>query len=145
MIFRSKVDLFFIIMLLVVIFSMGLVTLYPLFIEKERTILPSIIMSTIFILCTSFFAWITFGNKYVFTDEYLLVKGDLFTVKSAMKILLKLLRRMIYLLVFDLTCEQAIEIFYMTASLGSVKISPQNAELFLIELENRISKKRQKQ
>lgn len=54
MIFRSKVDRFFIIMLLVVIFSMRLVTLGPLFIEKERTILPSIIMSTIFILCTSF-------------------------------------------------------------------------------------------
>lgn len=81
MIFRSKVDRFFIIMLLVVIFSMGLVTLGPLFIEKERTILPSIIMSTIFILCTSFFAWITFGNKYVFTDEYLLVKGGPFPSK----------------------------------------------------------------
>lgn len=68
-------------MLLVVIFSMGLVTLGPLFIEKERTILPSIIMSTIFILCTSFFAWITFGIKYVFTDEYLLVKGGPFHSK----------------------------------------------------------------
>lgn len=101
MIFRSKVDRFFIIMLLVVIFSMGLVTLGPLFLEKERTILPSIIMSAIFVLCTSFLAWITFGIKYVFTDEYLLVKGGLFTVKSAMKILLKLLRRLIYLLVFD--------------------------------------------
>ncbi|CAM5604578.1 hypothetical protein SAFG77S_09559 [Streptomyces afghaniensis] len=142
MIFRSKVDRFFIIMLLVVIFSIGLVTLGPLFIEKERTILPSIIMSTIFILCTSFFAWITFGIKYVFTDEYLLVKGGPFHSKIRYENITKVAKTTDIFTGFRLlTSKSAIEIFYMTASLGSVKISLQNAELFLIELENRISKR----
>lgn len=99
-------------------------------------------MSTIFVLCTSFFAWITFGIKYVFTDEYLLVKGGPFHSKIRYENITKVAKTNDIFTGFRLlTSKPAIEIFYMTASLGSVKISPQNAELFLIELENRISKR----
>lgn len=78
MVFHSKIDRFFRIILMIVVFIIGLVTIGLLFVEEEITILPSFIMSAIFTLTTSFIAWISFSIKYVFNDEYLLVKGGPF-------------------------------------------------------------------
>lgn len=81
MVFHSKIDRFFRIVLMIVVFIIGLVTIGPLFVEEAITILPSFIMSAIFTLTTSFIAWISFSIKYVFNDEYLLVKGGPFQSK----------------------------------------------------------------
>ncbi|MCB5238363.1 hypothetical protein [Niallia circulans] len=78
MVFHSKIDRFFRIILMIVVFIIGLVTIGLLFVEEEITILPGFIMSAIFTLTTSFIAWISFSIKYVFNDEYLLVKGGPF-------------------------------------------------------------------
>lgn len=100
--------------------------------------MPILITSALFIFATSFIAWIFLSIKYVFHEEYLLVKGGPFRSEIRYEDIMKVTPTTeIFTGYRILSSKKAIEIFYKNASLGSVTISPKDSALLLFELENR--------
>lgn len=137
MTFRSKIDTYFIIFMLVVIFIIGAVTLLPLFISGGN--LPTIlVLVSTFIFTIIFILWSMFNVKYVFYEDFLLVKGGPFSSRIPYKEISKISPTTEILTGYRiLTSKDAIELFYSSGLLGSVKISPNGKESFIQELEKR--------
>ncbi|MBM7840831.1 hypothetical protein JOC54_004124 [Alkalihalobacillus xiaoxiensis] len=137
MVFRSKVDLFFVSLL-----SSGLLLL------SVPTILPTIIgnpplgaiivLLASFIFCGLFILWIPFTITYTISDSHLIVKGGPF--KSTIPIN-KITKISATSNIFSghriLSSRDALEVFNKTTFSGSVKISPKNKHSFLHELQQR--------
>ncbi|WP_332871721.1 PH domain-containing protein [Paraliobacillus zengyii] len=127
MIFRSKVDTYFIIFISITVLLMGVVVYLPLLIDKEATISIVIIMSAIFIISVGFILWSAFSIKYIFNEDYLLVKGGPFRSKVPYQAITKIsLTNNIFTGYRILSSKNGIEIFYSSTILGSIKISPKN-------------------
>lgn len=138
MIFRSKLDTSFIIFLSIAVLILGTVTLFPLFIDKEATIFTVIIMSAIFIISVGFILWSAFAIKYVFYEDYLLLKGGPFKSKILYQSITKISPTNDILTGYRiLSSKKALELFYRSAILGSVKISPKNKSEFITEFKKR--------
>lgn len=138
MIFRSKVDTFFRIFISITVLITGAVTLIPPFIDKEASISIVIIMSAIFMISAGFILWTAFSIKYVFYEDYLLVKGGPFGSKIPYQTITKASpTNDIFTGYRILSSRNGLELFYKSALLGSVKISPQNRREFITELKKR--------
>jgi len=79
MVFRSKVDAFFRIFMLIVVLIIGAGSFFPLFIEEVRNELAAVLILTlIFLILISFILWTCFSVKYIFYQDYLFIKGGPF-------------------------------------------------------------------
>jgi len=138
MIFRSKADTFFTTFISIVILIIGAVTLLPPLIDKEASAAIIIIMSAIFIISVGFILWSAFSIKYVFYEDFLLVKGGPFRSKISYQNITKISPTNDILTGYRvLSSKKGIELFYKSAALGSVKISPEHKSEFITELKKR--------
>ncbi|MDF1509653.1 PH domain-containing protein [Robertmurraya sp. DFI.2.37] len=136
MVFRSKVDAFFVNFMLVVVLIIALASFFPLFLEGGTEPLVVLILTSTFLIIIGFILWCTFSVKYVFYQDYLLVKGGPFKSRIPYEEITKVSpTREIFTGYRILSSRDAIEIFYKTAFMGSVKISPKEQKRFMIELE----------
>lgn len=134
MVFRSKVDMYFMNFVLIVILIIALAMFLPLYFEGGNVL----IVTFIFLIFVSFLLWNVFSIKYVFYQDHLLVKGGMFRSRISYENITKVSpTTKIFVGYKLLSSKDAIEIFYKTASLGSVKISPRNKKEFISELKKR--------
>ncbi|MFD1206285.1 PH domain-containing protein [Sporosarcina contaminans] len=142
MVFRSKVDAFFGNFMLIVVLIIALVSFFPFFIEEVRNepaevIIPAvIILTSIFLIVTSFLLWTLFSVKYIFYQDYLLIKGGPFKSRIPYENISKVSpTTAIFTGHRILSSKDAIEIFNKTTFMGSIKISPSNRKEFINELK----------
>ncbi|MFD1413706.1 PH domain-containing protein [Oceanobacillus jeddahense] len=138
MIFRSKIDGFFVTFMSIVILLIGAITLLPPLIDKEASIAIVMIMTAMFIILAGLLLWMSFSIKYIFYENYLLVKGGPFKSKIAYQSIRKISpTKDIFTGYRILSARNGLELFYDSAILGSVKISPKNRKEFITELKKR--------
>lgn len=142
MVFRSKVDAFFGNFMLIVVLIIALASFFPFFIEEVRNepaevIIPAvIILTSIFLIVTSFLLWTLFSVKYIFYQDYLLIKGGPFKSRIPYENISKVSpTTAIFTGHRILSSKDAIEIFNKTTFMGSIKISPSNRKEFINELK----------
>ncbi|HLQ70876.1 MAG TPA: PH domain-containing protein [Bacillota bacterium] len=137
MLFRSKRDRSFIILVAVGVGVIAVVTLIPMFLEGDDLIITLTLLG-IFLLSSSFILWASFAIKYVFYDDYLYVKGGPFRSKIPYDKITKVRSTSNMMVGYRiLSSADAIEIYYQTALLGSVKISPKEKKAFIMQLKKR--------
>lgn len=137
MVFRSKVDAFYIGFILIVILIIGLVSFLPLLLE-DVPFLAILICASIFLLVASPILWMTFSVEYVFLDDYLLIKGGPFRNRIPYKSITRITSTDKVLSGHRiLSSRDALEIFNQYTFFGSIKISPQYKKDFLGEIKKR--------
>jgi hypothetical protein len=89
-------------------------------------------------LTTAFLIWIWADIRYEMREDYLFVKGGPFRSRIAYNDITRItLSKNIWFGYRLLASMDAIEIHYKTGLLGSVKISPEEKEVFIEELKKR--------
>ena len=137
MVFRSKVDAFYVNIILIVVFIIGLVSFFPLFVESV-TFIEVIILTSIFLIAISFILWTNFSVKYVFYEDYLFIKGGPFRSRIPYESITKVSPTNAVLYGHRiLSSRDAIEIFNKTTFSGSIKISPRFKKDFIAEIKKR--------
>ena len=140
MVFRSKVDRFYINFILIAILVIGLASFFPLFFEGGTELPVVITLTSIFLILIGIILWCAFSIKYVFYQDYLFVKGGPFRSRIAYEDITKVSPTGdIFTGYRLLSSKDGIEVFYKTAFLGSVKISPRDKREFISELKKRCS------
>ena len=136
--FRPRTDRFFVTFLSVVSLSILAVFIVPLLLDKDRTAAATAVLLTLCALSVAFVLWIAMTVKYAFYPEYLYVRGGPFRSRIPYREITRVAPTRDMLSGYRLmTARDGIEIFYRSALLGSVKISPRDAEGFLDELRRR--------
>ena len=137
MVFRSKIDAFFVNFMLVVVLIIAMVAFFPLFIE-DVPFAAVLILTFIFIIMVSFIVWITFSVKYIFYQDHLLIKGGPFRSRVPYENITKVSpTTAIFTGHTILSSRDGLEIFNKTTFSGSVKISPRDKSEFINELKKR--------
>lgn len=141
MTFHSKIDKFYIIVLLaflfIMVFIIGALALLP-FLSGDGLI--GILISIIILLIViGFTLWVSFSIKYVFNKKHLLVKGGPIKSRIPYENITKISPTTdIFTGYRILSSRNALEVFYENATLwGSIKISPENKKGFVDELKKR--------
>jgi len=138
MVFRSKVDTFFVNFMLIVVLVIGVGTFWPLFLEGGTELPVVLILTSIFLIVISFILWSVFSVKYVFYQDYLFIKGGPFRSRIPYEKITKVSSTTAIFTGYRmLSSRDGIEIFYKTAALGSVKLSPRDKREFITELKRR--------
>lgn len=138
MIFRSQRDRYFTIMMASAVTVIAAVTLLPVIFDKNATLGTVLFMVGIFLFTTAFLLWIIFSIQYVFEEDHLFVKGGPFRSRIPYNEITLVTRATnIFAGYRILTSRNALELFYQNAWLGSIKISPKDEEIFLMELKKR--------
>ncbi|MEH7249470.1 PH domain-containing protein [Neobacillus niacini] len=122
----------------ITLFVILAVFIIPLSLDKERTIIDTIIVLSLCVLSIGFILWSAFSIKYVFYQDHLFVKGGLFRSRIPYEEITRILTtKEIFTGYRLLSSKDGIEIYYKSSSLGSVKISPKDIELFISEIKKR--------
>ena len=138
MVFRSKVDSFFVKLILIMILIIGLMTLLPLFAVGGEVLIVVLISTLNFLVVTGIILWCSFSIKYVFHQDYLFVKGGPLRSRIPYESITKVSpTSAIFVGYRILSSRDSIEIFDRTSMMGSVKISPQDQKGFIAELKKR--------
>ncbi|GAB0167688.1 PH domain-containing protein [Lysinibacillus sp. CTST325] len=134
MVYHAKTDIILAIIMFLLVWIFGAISIL-LFISSLSTV---IIMSTVFIISIVFFWWYANSIKFVFCENFLLVKGGPFKSKIPYQSITKVTpttdKYTGYLIS---SSENGLEIFYKTAAHGSIKILPKDKMKFIIELKKR--------
>ena len=137
MVFRSKMDSVFILIIAFTVIIAGGIFLLPL-LSDETSKSDMIASLALFGLTAGFLLWISFTIRYIFEDEYLLIKSGPIKKRIPYESVTRITPTSEILSGFRiLSSKDSYEIFYSSASLGSIKISPKDAEQFIDELKNR--------
>ncbi|SNZ10112.1 PH domain-containing protein [Terribacillus aidingensis] len=138
MIFRSKVDAFFVNFILIVLAIVALSCFWPLVFMKGVTWLAAFLMTASFSLIVSILVWSIFSIKYAFCEKHLFVKGGPFRSRISYGDITKVdPTKDIFTGYRILSSRDALEICYKTGIAGSVKISPEHKKEFISELQKR--------
>lgn len=144
MVFRSKVDAFFVKFMLIVVLIIALASFFPFFIPDVRNepadvLIPAvIILTSIFLIVIGFLFWMIISIKYMFEKDYLLIKGGPFKSRIPYETITKVSpTNSIFTGHRILSSRNALEIFNKTTFMGSIKISPNNKKEFINELKKR--------
>ncbi|MGM0843694.1 MAG: PH domain-containing protein [Bacillota bacterium] len=142
-VFRSKIDAFFLNIILIAVLIIALGSFFPLFVEEVRNdsevLLPAvIILTSIFLIVISFLLWTVFSVKYIFCNDYLYIRGGPFRSRIPYEKITKVSpTNAIFTGHRILSSKDAFEIFNETTFMGSIKISPRNKRKFITELKKR--------
>ena len=141
MTFSSKVDRFFIRFIVIAVLIIGSLVFLPLFFEDVRNELATVLIwSAILLIVIGFILWTAFSVKYVFNQDYLVVKGGPFRSRIPYENITKISPTTeIFTGYRILSSRDGLEIFYKNSALGSVKVSPKNKNEFIAELKKRCS------
>ncbi|MDQ0257730.1 hypothetical protein J2S74_005192 [Evansella vedderi] len=136
MVFRSKVDIFFITFIFLMVLIMGAISLFPLLFIYEKASLSIVtLMSVIFIISVGFILWYAISIKYVFYEDYLLIKGGPFKSKIPYEDITKAAPTTDKSTGYRISSsEKGLELFYKSAPHGSIKILPKDKRQFITEL-----------
>lgn len=138
MVFRSKVDGFFIMFLFSTILIIGLASFLPLFFGDGIGLSEFVVVTSLFLVITSLILWCAFSIEYVFHQDHLLVKGGPFRSRISYEEITKVSPTVAIFTGYRiLSAKNSLELFYNNGFLGSVKISPENRNEFLMELKKR--------
>lgn len=138
MVFRAKVDRYFVLLFVLVVLAVALAIFFPLWLDDAADALDVRLMALFFQLTAGFLFWCCFSVKYEFREDHLFVKGGPFRSRIPYGQIRKVTpTRDIFTGYRLLSSFDALEIFYDRALLGSVKISPRDQEAFLAELKKR--------
>lgn len=137
--FRSTIDRFYLIFHGIALLIVAVACFFPYFIEEKVPVLASFILIGTFVLCTGFLLWMLFDIRYEIKPDHLFVKAGPVRKKiSYVEISRVSPTRDVFSGFHLLSSRDAIEIFYRSALMGSIKISPFEKELFLKELRNHV-------
>ncbi len=114
MVFRSKIDIFFVNFILIVILLLALASFWPLFFFNKIDLFEFLLLSSTFLIPAGVILWSVFSIKYVYYQDFLLVQGGPYKSR-----------------------RDAIDIYSKQAFWGSVTISPMCKEEFISELKKR--------
>ena len=78
MLFRTKIDKYFLIIISLAFLLISAVLLLPLALDQERTVRDTVIVLLLYLLTAGLLLWTSFDIKYVFYEDFLLVKGGIF-------------------------------------------------------------------
>lgn len=138
MIFKAKIDKYYIKFIAIMILVLALAILFPLFFEGGDDVIVIIVLLTIFIVTVFFVLWSTFSIKYEFTNDHLFIKGGPYRSKIPYEKMKKIAYTNEILIGYRvMSSKEGVELFYTTALLGSVKISPLEQDAFIDELVKR--------
>ncbi|WML46643.1 PH domain-containing protein [Neobacillus sp. PS3-34] len=138
MVFRSKIDTYFKTFISIIILLISAVTLIPLFLDEEVTPLTMMIVFFIFIISVGLILWSAFSIKYIFYQDHLFVRGGPFRSRIPYEEITRISPAKEILTGYRLlSSKESFEIFYKSATLGSVKISPMEIERFISEIKQR--------
>jgi hypothetical protein len=138
MIFRSRVDSFFVYFILIVLAIAALACFWPFIFIEDVTWLAAFFMIASFLLMVSILVWPIFSIKYAFCEKHLLVKGGPFRSRISYSDITKVgSTNDIFTGYRILSSRDALELCYKTGIAGSVKISPELKKEFLSELQKR--------
>lgn len=136
--FSSKIDNFFVGIISITVFIILSVFLFPLLLDYDRTSIDTITVLSLCVLSIGLLLWSAFSIKYVLNNDHLFVKGGLFKSRIPYEDITRISPTTEIFTGFRLlSSKQGIELFYKSATLGSVKISPKDIDLFIFELEKR--------
>ncbi len=134
MVYHAKTDIILAIIIFLLVWMFGAIPLF-LFIRSLSTV---IIMSMVFIISVVFIWWYANSIKFVFCENYLLVKGGPFKSKIPYQSITRVSpttdKYTGYLIS---SSDKGLEIFYKTAAHGSIKILPKDKRKFILELKKR--------
>ncbi|WP_338780616.1 PH domain-containing protein [Metabacillus sp. FJAT-52054] len=135
MVFLSKIDSFFIRIMVCTILFVGVVLFLPLYFDKPANGTVYIVEIAIFLFIAVFMFWTIASIRYTFQEKFLIVKGGPIRSRIPYEDITRAIpTRDIYTGYRLLSARYAIDLYYKSAMLGSVKISPQNPSLFLEQL-----------
>lgn len=139
MTFRSKVDRFFIVTIGIIIFILAVAILFPLLFQDARDdSLYVIILISLFIMSTVFILWSSFSITYTFEEDHLFVKGGFLRSRIPYENITKVKpTTSIWYGYRMLSAKNALEIFYKYAMFGSVKVSPKHQAEFMTLLKEK--------
>jgi len=139
--FRSKIDGYYKILTSILLVVVLGTFILPVIFDSEANKTDLIICVLISVGLIGSILWYTFSVKYTFNDKHLIVKGAFFRSRILYKdiIFVSHLEKTLDTLVGYrlMTAKSGLEIAYKTGLMGSVKISPEDEELFLLELKKR--------
>ncbi|WP_413366949.1 PH domain-containing protein [Lysinibacillus sp. 3P01SB] len=136
MVFRSKGDIFLLILIFFAAFTMGIIMIFPVY--KEA--LPSLITSSlaIFIISITFIVWYGTSIKYIFCEDYLLIKGGPFKSKIPYQNITKVSTTTDRFTGYRISpSDKGLELSLKSSFLGSIKILPMDKTEFITELRKR--------
>jgi uncharacterized membrane protein YdbT with pleckstrin-like domain len=138
MIFKTKRDSFFVVFYFIILIIINAVFIIPIFFVEDTKAIDYFIVFTLDLIITGFMIWVMIDMSYEFKEDYLLVKCGIIRSKIRYIDITKLtMNTNIWVGYRVLSSRDAIELHYKTGLLGSVKISPEQKELFIEELQKR--------
>ena len=136
--FRPKTDRFFVALISVVSLVILAVFTVPLLLDGDPPLAATVILLSLCVLSIGFVLWIALSVNYVFFPDHLYVRGGPFRSRIPYGEITRVAPLgEIFTGYRLLTAREGFEIFYRSALLGSVKISPRDADRFLAELRRR--------
>ncbi|AIF66504.1 PH domain-containing protein [Terribacillus saccharophilus] len=138
MVFRSKIDIFFVNFILIVILLLALASFWPLFFFNKIDLFEFLLLSSTFLIPAGVILWSVFSIKYVYYQDFLLVQGGPYKSRILYEDITKITSsNNIFSGYRILSARDAIDIYSKQAFWGSVTISPMCKEEFISELKKR--------
>lgn len=138
MVFRSKIDIFFVNFILIVILLLALASFWPLFFFNKIDLFEFLLLSSTFLIPAGVILWSVFSIKYVYYQDFLLVQGGPYKSRILYEDITKITSsNNIFSGYRILLARDAIDIYSKQAFWGSVTISPMCKEEFISELKKR--------
>ena len=136
MLFRSKIDKSFLLLISFALLVMSAVFLMPLYFDQERSLQDTVIVLLLYLFSAGLILWSSIDIKYVFYPNFLLVKGGLFRSRIPYAEISRVTETNEILIGYRLlSSKDALEVHYRTGWLGSVKISPKDKKGFIDQLQ----------
>lgn len=115
---------------------MGTIPMLPIY--KEASLSIIITISAIFIISVGFLLWYGTSIKYVFCEDYLLIKGRPFKSEIPYQNITKVSLTTEGFAGYRISStDKGLELFLKSATLGSIKTLPEDKVEFITELRKR--------
>ncbi|PFM62819.1 hypothetical protein COJ48_18280 [Bacillus cereus] len=136
--FSSKVDIFFITFIFLTVFLMSSLPLLPLFIYGGTSLSIIIILTAIFVISVGLIFWYATSIKYVFYEDYLLIKGGPFKSKIPYQNIIEVSPTNERFTGYRISSsDKGFEILLTSGPLRNVKVLPKDKIKFITELNKR--------
>lgn len=136
---RSKIDKYFLSIIVAAILLLVAVCIMPLILEELTDLFSMLLLLFILIVTVGFILWTSFSIKYVFEEDYLVIRGGPIKKRIPYSEITSVRATKDILTGFRiLSSVDAIAISYQSAIMGEVKISPLYKEEFINKLKQHV-------
>ncbi|MFJ7737649.1 PH domain-containing protein [Lysinibacillus sp. NPDC097287] len=136
MVFRSKVDFFLLTLIYLVIVIMGTIPLLPIY--KEASFSTLMRIAAFFLMTAGFIMWYGTSIKYVFSEDYLLIKGGPFKSKIPYQNITKISPTTAGFTGYRISWSNpGLELGLQSATFRRIKLLPKEKLAFITELSKR--------